>query len=300
MTVDRSDVRFPSGDGECGGWLYRPAGTDGERRPVVVLAHGLGGDRHMRLDAFARRFAEAGYVALAFDYRHFGDSTGEPRRLLDIRKQRDDYRAAIAWVRGLEDVDPERVVIWGSSFAGGHALVVAAGDPRLAGAISQVPFTDGIASALTLRPATTLKVSGRGIADLAAAALRRPPVPVALSGSYGDAALMVAPDVTAGYGRLDAMSPDSGGVPARVGLAIPLDRPRRHVRKISCPVLYCISTSDSVAPSKPALRAAAHTPDATVKQYDYGHFEVYVDEPFEHLVADQLAFLRERVPVSAG
>jgi cephalosporin-C deacetylase-like acetyl esterase len=74
-----------------------------------------------------------------FDYRHFGASTGEPRQLLDIARQLDDYRAVIGWARGLDGVDPERIVLWGSSFSGGHALALAAADARIAAVISQAP-----------------------------------------------------------------------------------------------------------------------------------------------------------------
>lgn len=49
---------------------------------MLVMAHGLGGVRQMRLDAFAERFSSAGYRCLVFDYRHFGASAGEPRQLL--------------------------------------------------------------------------------------------------------------------------------------------------------------------------------------------------------------------------
>lgn len=76
-TRSRVDVTFESGDASCAAWLYLPQGV--ERPPVVVLGHGLGATREMRLDAFAERFAEAGIAALAFTYRHFGDSGGQPR-----------------------------------------------------------------------------------------------------------------------------------------------------------------------------------------------------------------------------
>ena len=49
---------------------------------MPVMAHGLGGVRQMRLDAFAERFSSAGYRCLVFDYRHFGAGAGEPRQLL--------------------------------------------------------------------------------------------------------------------------------------------------------------------------------------------------------------------------
>ena len=79
----RDDVRFRSGDSDCAGWLYRPEAAAGEVA-CVVLAHGFGALKEARLDAFAERFAAAGHAALVFDYRHFGDSGGEPRQLLDV------------------------------------------------------------------------------------------------------------------------------------------------------------------------------------------------------------------------
>ena len=81
----------------CAGWLYLPDGVTAP--PVVVLGHGLGATREMRLDAFAERFAQAGIAALAFTYRHFGDSGGTPRQLLSIKRQLADWDAALAHVQ---------------------------------------------------------------------------------------------------------------------------------------------------------------------------------------------------------
>jgi dienelactone hydrolase len=106
--MGREDVRFVSGSDECAAWLFRPTATN-RPAPCVVLASGLSCVRDQRLDAFAERFAAAGFVALAFDYRHFGDSSGEPRTLMRAGRQRDDWRAAIAYARSLEGVDAERI-----------------------------------------------------------------------------------------------------------------------------------------------------------------------------------------------
>src|SRR5689334_24406599 len=125
--MTRTDVRFPSGDAECAACLYTPTATHSDARaPVVVMGHGLGGVKEMRLDAFAERFTAAGYVCLVFDYRHFGASSGEPRQLLDIDEQLRDWRCAVEYTRTLQGVDPDRVVVWGTSFGGGHAVVIAA------------------------------------------------------------------------------------------------------------------------------------------------------------------------------
>lgn len=110
------------------------------------MAHGFGALKEGRLDAFAERFAAAGMAALVFDYRHFGTSTGEPRGLMHMDRQHDDWQAAVAHARTLERVDPERIALWGSSNSGGHVIWVAARDPRIAAVVSQVPHTDGLAT----------------------------------------------------------------------------------------------------------------------------------------------------------
>ena len=109
------DVRFDSAGERCAAWHLAGEGDafarDG-RRPCVVMAHGFGGTRDSGLLPFAQAFACAGLDALVFDYRTFGASTGEPRQLIDWRRHRDDYRAAIAFARSLEGVDPDRIVLW--------------------------------------------------------------------------------------------------------------------------------------------------------------------------------------------
>ena len=87
--------------------------SDRSTTPIIVMAHGLGGTRRMRLTAFAERFVAEGYACLVFDYRYFGDSEGQPRQLLDIKSQLEDWKAAVAYARSLDKIDPNRVVIWG-------------------------------------------------------------------------------------------------------------------------------------------------------------------------------------------
>ncbi|MFA9272474.1 MAG: alpha/beta hydrolase [Baekduiaceae bacterium] len=297
----RTDVRFPSGETTCAAWLYAPAGGGDAPRPAVVLGHGLGAVKEMGLDAYARRFAAAGYVALAFDYRHFGESGGEPRQLLDPARQLDDWAAALAYVRGLPQVDADRVAIFGSSFGGGHAIVMAARDPRVAAAIAQCPFTLGIRSAMTIDPKGTVGVTVRALRDVAARVLGRPPVQVALAGAPGTPALMNAPDALAGY---TALMPDdrevAGEVAARVALQIPLMRPGAKAKDVRCPILFCVCDKDTVAPVGSTLKYAAQAPRGEVVRYPVGHFDIYLGEPFERAVADQVAFLQRHVPVAAG
>ena len=142
--IQRTDVLFLSGEVHCAAWLYQPERQ--EPHPVIIMAHGLGGTREMRLDAYAEKFCRAGYACLVFDYRHFGASEGQPRQLLDIAHQLQDWRSAVAYARTLDSLDATRVILWGSSFSGGHVLEVAAPDSPFAPAMVQGPFTDGPAA----------------------------------------------------------------------------------------------------------------------------------------------------------
>jgi uncharacterized protein len=286
----RHDVSFASGEDTCAAWLYVPAGVTSP--PVAILGHGLGATREMRLDAFAARFAQAGFAALAFTYRHFGDSGGQPRQLLSIRRQLADWDAAIAWAKSHRDVDGTRIAVWGSSFGGGHSLTVASRHPELKAAIAQCPFTDGLASALALGPTASLKVLPVVARDFASMVFRRPPAMIPLAGPPGSLALMNAPDALPGYEAL--LPPDTtfrNEVAARVAPAIATYRPGRAVKTIKFPILFCVSNTDSVTPPAQTLRYAHTAPRGEIKRYDAGHFDFYLGKPFEELVNDQVEFL---------
>lgn len=295
--TQRLDVEFLSGGVTCRAWLYLPASDT--PRPVIVMAHGLGGTKVMRLDAFAERFSAAGYACLVFDYRHFGDSDGQPRQLLDIGKQLEDWQAAVAYARNCPQVDGRRVILWGTSFSGGHVLSTAA-LPGITAVISQCPFTNGLASGLALNPVSSLKVTALALRDQVGAWLGADPVMVSTAGTSGEAALMTAPDAVPGYlGLLSATDAPvfRNEVAARFGLQIIRYFPGLKTPKIACPVLFCVCDNDSVAPAKPTLFHARRAPQGEIKRYPDGHFDIYVGEAFEQVVKDQIEFLRRRVPV---
>jgi dienelactone hydrolase len=286
----RHDVSFTSEADACAGWLYLPTGVASP--PVVILGHGLGATREMRLDAFAERFAQAGIAALAFTYRHFGDSGGQPRQLLSIKRQLADWDAAIAWVKARGDLDATRIAVWGSSFGGGHSITVASRHPELRAAVAQCPFTDGLASALALGPTASLKVLPTVARDFVSIIGRRAPTMIPLAGPPGSLALMNAPDALPGY---EALLPTGttflNEVAARVAPTIMAYRPGRVAKKIKFPILFCVSNTDSVTPPAQTLRYARTAPRGEIKRYDAGHFDFYLGEAFEALVCDQVEFL---------
>jgi uncharacterized protein len=136
------DVEFDAEGTMLRGWLYRPESPRGDA-PVVVMAHGYNCLKEFYLDKYAEKVAAAGHVVLAYDNRNFGDSDGEPRQELDPWAQVRDYRHAITFAQTLDGVDPDRVGIWGTSYAGGHVLVVGAIDRRVGCVVSQVPTISG-------------------------------------------------------------------------------------------------------------------------------------------------------------
>jgi dienelactone hydrolase len=282
VSEQREDVWFNSGRDRVSAWLYRPV-SNGDA-PLLVMAHGLGAVRTMRLDAYAERFCAAGYACLVFDYRNFGDSEGAPRQLLDIRMQLQDWTVAVAYARTLAGIDHNRIGLWGTSFSGGHVIATAARVPGIAAVVSQCPFTDSIASLGTWSPL------------LSAARLGGSPVMVPTAGNPGEVALMTAPDAYPGFLKL---VPDGAvlrnEVAARIGVKILPYRPGRLAAKVPCPILFCVCETDSVAPSGPTRRYAALAPHGQVKLYPEGHFEIYVGDAFERVIADQLEFLEKNL-----
>jgi uncharacterized protein len=298
-----SPVWFDSGGARCAavhlpGELDAFADDDG-RRPCVVLAHGFAGTVDSGLLPFAERFAAAGVDALAFDYRHFGSSEGEPRQLLSIPRQLEDYAAAIAYARSLEGVDPDRIVVWGSSFAGGHVVPVAVADGHVAAVISQVPAMDGRAAVLNL-----LRYAGvgrlaelvlAGLRDLGASTRGLEPVMIPVVGPPGSLGAMTTPDADPGYRAITGSS-WRNEVAARIMLRAGSYRPGLQADRLPCPILVQIADRDTVAPVRAAQDAAwLATGRAEVRTYPIGHFDIYTGPPFEQAIADQLHFLRRHV-----
>lgn len=140
MKVPPTSVTFDAHGTPCGADLYRPAGFTGPV-PCLVMGHGFSGTKGLAR-VYAEQFAGAGFAVLVFDYRHFGVSGGEPRQLVDVQKQQEDYHAAVRFARSLPGIDPEHVAIWGTSLSGGHVVAVAAEDPGIAAVVAQVPMFD--------------------------------------------------------------------------------------------------------------------------------------------------------------
>lgn len=285
------EVRFDSNGEECAAALYRPPAAEGQV-PCVVLGSGLSCVRDQGLDAFAERFAAAGFAALAFDYRHFGTSDGEPRSLMSAGRQQADFRAALACVRSLEGVDAGRLVLWGFSLGGGNVQSLAITEPGVAAAICVAPVIDGVRSLLYMGGASHLARLGlAGARDSLRSLRRAAPFRVAAVGPPGSLAVMNSPGAAPG---LKAVTPPGSSwrneLCARAALAPPY-RLARKTRLIGCPILYCITEEDDVNPPQLGKRAAKRAPKGELRLYPGEHFDPFRGETFERMAADQTDFL---------
>jgi uncharacterized protein len=304
LPYKREDCTFSSRTVLCRAWLYRPAGQAGTPLPCIVMAHGLGGTRTAGLAPYAERFAAAGYGVLVFDYRHFGDSEGRPRQLVSIKRQLEDWESAIAYLRALSGVDPDRIALWGSSFSGGHVIVTAARDRNVAAISAQGPMMDGWAALVNfLRYAGAeklLQLAVLGLLDQIRALMGMSALTVPVIARPGSLAVMSSPDAYDGY---KAFAPPDwrNELCARLALTMGTYRPIMHARKVACPALIQVCRQDSVAPAAAAVATARRMGRrAELKLYDCGHFDIYVETVFERAVKDQLAFfdgvLKPRTP----
>jgi fermentation-respiration switch protein FrsA (DUF1100 family) len=291
--VERAELTFDSGGVACAAYLYRPSGAGGEVA-CVVMAHGFTSTRDDCLPAYAERFAAAGLAVLLFDYRHLGASAGQPRQLIDVGRQQEDYHAAVRCARAVDGVDPDKIVLWGTSFSGAHVIAVAARDFRVAAVISQLPYADGWASAWQLPLRTQLRLAARGMQDAVGTLLGRPPVLVPAVGPPGQVAAMTDPEAEAGMQALVAENSQwRNEVTARTLLSLPLYRSGRLAERLGMPVLVCVADADRITPSGPAVRMAQWAPRGELRRYPGGHFGLYQGETFQQVVEDQVEFLRQ-------
>lgn len=295
-TTLRRDVAFLSQGLSCRAWLYEPAQDTARPAPCIVMAHGLGGTRDASLQPYAERFAAAGFYVLLFDYRYLGDSDGEPRQLISMQRQLEDWRAAIAFARGMPGVDAERIGLWGCSLSGGHVIVAAARNGRIAAVSAQCPMLDGTASArMAVKEAgatMAVRMAGAALLDVARACIGQTPHYVPLTAPPGSLAAMATPDAYAGC---MAIVPPTwrNEVAARLFLTLPLYRPLRQAHNVKCPALLIACAHDSVVSTKAAVETAARMGSkAQLITLPIGHFDIYVGEWFERSSAEQIAFFQ--------
>jgi fermentation-respiration switch protein FrsA (DUF1100 family) len=278
----RQDVEFDAEGVTLRGWLYLPDGAEG-RAPAVVMAHGFSAVKEMYLDRFAEVFADAGLAALVFDNRNFGASDGEPRQEIDPWAQVRDYRHAITYASTRAEVDAGRIGIWGSSYSGGHVLVVGAIDRRVRCVVSQVPLVSGHANFRALVRADFIAgFRGQFDADRAARFRGEPPamVPVVAEDPLAASALPT-PDSWAWFTQTGETRAPSwrNEVTLRSVEMFTEYEPGTYLPWISpTPLMIVVAERDHLTPADLTIAAyeRANEPKR-LALLPAGHFDAYVD-----------------------
>jgi fermentation-respiration switch protein FrsA (DUF1100 family) len=294
----RTDVSFKVDGIPINAWLYLPENLSAPV-PCVVMSHGFGGTKDMALETYAVRYQEAGLAILTYDYRHFGASKGEPRQLFSSSQQVDDLRAAINYVRGRKEIDPNKIALWGTSAAGGYGLVIAAQDKKIACIIGQCPALDSHAD-------SEMAIEREGIGffirlfvhaqrDKGRSRFGLSPHTIPIVGKPGTLAMLAAPGALDGYAKL-ASPGFKNRICARVLLETGGHNPIDHAKDVQCPVLLQICEKDNLVSMSSVLNTARILGNyAEVKQYPIGHFDIYVGDNFEKAIGEQIAFLKKHL-----
>ncbi|MBY3064760.1 alpha/beta hydrolase [Rhizobium laguerreae] len=255
--VSRLDIIIPSEGGvELGAWLFLPEPSG--PGPAITMAHGYAGTREHGLERFARAFAEAGFVVLVHDHRNFGTSGGFQRGDIDPWQQIADWRRAISYLETRPEVDAKRIGLWGTSYAGGHAIVLGATDRRLRCIVAQVPTISGYEQGLRrVSPDALPALEGAFDTDERAQLGGEPP--------RRQAVVSADPSVPAAYRSQEAMDFYLQPVPAgnwdnevtlRSTRAARMYEPGNWISRVSpTPLLLVVAREDKITVTDVALAA---------------------------------------------
>ncbi|MGF7131702.1 fermentation-respiration switch protein FrsA (DUF1100 family) [Paraburkholderia sp. EB58] len=278
----RLDVEFEvEGNERLRAWLFMPDGAAGPR-PAISMAHGYAGVREHGLEPFARAFAEAGFVVLLHDHRNFGASDGAVRQDVDPWRQIADWRRAISYLEERPEVDASRIGVWGTSYAGGHVIVLGATDRRIRAVVSQVPTISGYEQGLRRIPPEGIPALENALSeDERAQARGEPP--------RRQAVVSADPTVPASYRAQDAidfylqpMPPGiwENNVTIRSTRGARMYEPGVWVSRVSpTPLLMVVALNDTITVTDLALKAyeQALQPKRLVT-IPGGHFDPYLGQ----------------------
>jgi uncharacterized protein len=279
----RRDIEINAEGTTLRGWLYLPDRASG-RVPAVVMAHGFSAVKEMYLDRFAEVFSRSGLAALVFDNRNFGASDGEPRQEIDPWQQVRDYRHAITWISVQPEIAADRIGVWGSSYSGGHVLVLGAIDRRVKCVVSQVPLVSGSRNLKRLIRADLMAaVRMQFHADRAARFKGEAPamMPVVAADPMAPAALPTADSwqwfTETGNSRAPSWRNE---VTLRTVEMLGEYEPCDYVARISpTPLLMVIADNDHLAVADEAFAAYNHALEPKrILVLKGGHFDAYIQD----------------------
>lgn len=304
MTGSPQKISFRTLDGTTlRGYYYKPTQP---KAPCIILTAGLSFLKQHFIDAFAVKFQQAGFGAIVYDHRHWGDSDGLPRNHANLFQEVEDYSDAITYTVSLApEVDPHRICIWGAGHAGGVVMPVAAYDERVKCVVTMVPFISGSADA-KYYPEGYLAQAWMERANIATMTNGKPwvenakyaPIFASPNDSNSAPAVIGVPEAWTFYEQCKERS-DAAGVAWDNKMTLQSLwygsrwEPTREIEKIGDkPVLYNVAKRDKFIP----LAEQGKVFDRLIgpKEFiclDSEHLETYMGATFEENVSKQVEWL---------
>ena len=288
-SILKQDIAFNAEGCTLRGWLFKPNNIS-TPLPAIIMSHGYNCIKELYLDKYAEIFCQQGFCVLVYDNRNFGDSDGEPRQELDPWQQIKDYRHSISFLQTQSFVDPNRIGIWGTSYSGGHVLVVAALDKRVKCVVSQVPTISGYQGMLRrIQPGAWDTQRQQFDEDRLNRFLGKPPkmIPMITDPNVPGAASHASADAWEFFTGKNTPAFDQwrfkkwrNEITLRSVEMYSEYEPGSYIERISpTPLLMLVATNDVVAVTDEAL--AAYNRAREIKKlhlFSGGHFSAYTDQ----------------------
>lgn len=296
MSTLKSTSSFHVGEKECAVTLRLPEGSG--PFPAILMVHGWGGVQDALTLPFYEPFRQAGFAVMTFDYAGWGKSEGTPRNVINPWQREREVEKALEHLRAQSAIDPDRIVLWGTSFGGGHVVRIAAKHPELLGAIAQVPMLDGMAAVKAVPPLRMLRFGVAAIADLLRG--KKNPVYLPVVAPPGEWASMDRDGAAEAMKKglqdlLEAEGPEAAvydnRVAARSLLTMGPYRPFKSLKQLKIPILVIGATRDTVAPFVEGKIRALNNSHIQIETLDANHFDPYFDPAVSANLGYQVAFL---------
>lgn len=125
-------VHFKNNQITMTGNLYYPKNFEKDKKyPTITVAHPWGGVKEQTAGLYAQKLAEKGFITLAYDATHYGESGGEPRYLENPSERVEDIRCTVDYLTTLPFVDEEKIGALGICAGGGYTISAAQTDLRI-------------------------------------------------------------------------------------------------------------------------------------------------------------------------
>ncbi|MCA6954045.1 alpha/beta hydrolase [Pectobacterium polaris] len=145
--VGSQKISFQNGSVRMAANLYLPPNYDSSKTyPAIVVSHPWGGVKEQTSGLYAQQLAKRGFITLAYDASHYGESGGVPRNLENPADRVQDIRSAVGYLSSLPQVDAARIGTLGICAGGGYTLHEAQTDARVKAVAGVVTYDIGEAT----------------------------------------------------------------------------------------------------------------------------------------------------------